>query len=279
MPYPYNLILPLILPSTFIFVLFLICIAPGKRSRKSKEFIPNVFYAHRGLWDDEKPENSMSAFANAVDKGFGIELDLHHTKDGNVIVFHDDDAKRMCGVDRNIRDMTLSEMQELRLLDTGEKVPLFSEVLALVDGKVPLIIELKAATVKIAYPLCESVAAILDGYNGVYCIESFNPLVLLWFKKHRPKIIRGQLADAFMRKPETRTFMYFAMHYMMFNLLTKPDFIAYNVQNTDALAFRYVRLFRPTTAGWTIRSQAELNKGKKIFDRFIFEGFIPENAS
>lgn len=261
----------------FATVLYLAAIYPGKRSRTSKKAIPNVFYAHRGLWDDEKPENSMPAFLNATEHGFGIEIDLHLTKDEYVVAFHDDDTKRMCGVDKDICDLTLSEIQQLRLLDTNENIPLLSEVLTLVDGKVPLIIELKCATVAMARPLCERVAAILDNYDGIYCIESFNPLVLLWCKKNRPSIIRGQLADAFLRKCETCTPMYFVLQHMLFNILTKPDFIAYNAQNSNALAFRIIKLFRPTTIAWTIRTQDELNECKRVFDRFIFECFMPDH--
>ena len=254
-------------------MLLLVFIYPGKRSQKSREKIPDVFYSHRGLWDKDKPENSILSFSHAVECGYGIELDLQLTKDSQVVVFHDDNVKRMCGVDKNICDMTLNEVKDLLLLETGEKIPLFSEVLELVGGKVPLIIELKCATAAAVLPLCEKAFSILDSYEGVYCIESFNPLALLWCKKNRLVIIRGQLADAFLRKPETRSLMYFVLHNMLFNILTKPDFIAYNTQNKNALAFRLVKIFRPTTIGWTIRSQEEINH--KHFDRFIFERFVP----
>jgi len=259
----------------FIFLLYLVAINPGKRSRGAKKIIPNVYYAHRGLWDKDKPENSFPAFKSAIENGFGIELDLQMTKDNHVVVFHDDDAKRMCGVDKMINSITLEEVQSLRLNNTDEKIPLLSDVLEQIGGRVPIIIEIKYASAKSVKPLCERVVALLDDYSGFYCMQSFNPLVLKWYKKHRPDIIRGQLTDAFMRKPDTQTIMYFALHYMVFNILTKPDYIAYNAKNADALPFRLVRLFRPTTIAWTIRSPEEINK--KYFDRFIFECFVPDS--
>ena len=275
MPFLINTILIVLLVSVAVLIAFLIQLYPGKRCKSSKEKIPNVFYAHRGLWDIDIPENSMSAFANAVNKSFGIELDLQLTKDGEVVVFHDDDVKRMCGVDKKICDMLLSEVQELQLLGTEEKIPLLTQVLALVDGKVPLIIELKCRTFDVQ-PLCNATATILDNYKGIFCIESFNPFAISWFRKYRPAIIRGQLADAFLHRRETRSFMYFILHNMLLNIATEPDFIAYNTKNKNALAFRLVKLFHPTLVGWTIRSQEELNQNKNVFDRFIFEGFIPD---
>lgn len=271
-----NIAVVILCSFVFVALLFLLLMAPGRRSRRGKTQLPDVIYAHRGLFGGKVPENSLLAFTLAIAKGYGIELDVQLTRDGVAVVFHDDNAQRVCGADKNICDMTMPEVEQLRLSGSSEKIPLFTEVLSLVDGKVPLIIELKCPKASMAQPLCEAVSKILDSYGGGYCIESFNPIALIWYKKQRPDIIRGQLSDAFMRKRETRSAMYFVLHNMLFNIAARPDFIAYNIHGADTLAFRAVKsLYCPALVGWTIRSQKELDSAYAIFDRMIFEGFIP----
>ena len=150
-------------------------------------------YAHRGLHDKEKgvPENSLMAFDLAVRGGFGMERDLQLPQDGQVVVHHDRTIARTCGVDRNIDQMTYEELSGYRLFGTQEKVPLFAEVLRQVDGRTPLIVELKSYTRQ--EELCQKAVDLLQGYEGLYCVESFDPRIVRWFKKNRPDIVRGQL--------------------------------------------------------------------------------------
>lgn len=104
-------------------------------------------YAHRGLWNAAEgvPENSLPAFARAAEQGYAIELDIQITKDGRIVVFHDDTMKRMCGNEGKISDYTYEELQQFHLGDSTEKIPLLREVLQTVDGRVPLLIEIKDA--------------------------------------------------------------------------------------------------------------------------------------
>ena len=152
-------------------------------------------YAHRGLHDKENgiPENSMTAFHRAVEHGYGAELDVHLLKDGALAVFHDSTLKRICGTEGKIEDLTAEDLGKYRLLGTEETIPLLSDVLALFEGKTPLIIELKVVDNNAA-ALTDAVMNLLKGWKGTYCIESFHPAVVKHLKEHYPQVIRGQLS-------------------------------------------------------------------------------------
>jgi len=268
-------------------LLYLLSIAPRLINAPSAEnFLKQNLYAHRGLHDNRTiaPENSMAAFKKAVDAGYGIELDVQLTKDGIPVVFHDFSLERVARYEEGnekvcgkVIDYTFDELSKFHLLDSDERIPKFEDFLKLVDGKVPLIIELKIEGFDIS--VCETVDKLLCDYKGVYCIESFNPLGLLWYKKNRKDVFRGQLSQEFFRAPEKEfhTPLHFMLSFLNFNFLTRPDFIAYNHMHSNNLSRMLCHgLFKKTAAAWTIRSQAELNRNKKHFDIFIFEGFIPE---
>ena len=161
-------------------------------------FLKNSLIAHRGCHNDSLPENSMGAFRKAISNNLIIELDVHLLKDNTVVVFHDDNLKRMTNIDKDLKNLTYNDIKNINLLDTNYKIPLLIDVLNLVNGKVPLIIELKYDR---KYGLLESeVINLLKDYNGLYAIKSFNPLSLYYFKKHAPNIIRGQLITNFKNK-------------------------------------------------------------------------------
>lgn len=262
--------------ATAVCLVFVFLMAPERRARGGKIAPPTRFYAHRGLHDQSCPENSLNAFARAVAAGYGIELDVQLSSDGEVVVFHDDTLERACGVAWRVRETPYSELARLTLFGSGERIPRFAEVLALVGGRMPLIVELKCHKRAEVEPLCRAVAGLLDRYSGEYWVESFNPLAVKWFKKHRPHVIRGQLADAFLRKRETRSPLYFMLHNLLFGHMARPDFVAYNHQNADALALRLVaRIYRPVLVAWTVRDRAELVQAIRRFDCYIFEGFAP----
>ncbi len=233
-------------------------------------------YAHRGLHDNDTdaPENSMAAFRKAIDAGYGIEFDVQMTKDRIPVVFHDESLKRVCGVEGNVRDYTYEELQHFTLCNSGQRIPRFEDFLKLVDGQVPLIAEIKIH--ENANEVCSRVDALLKEYQGVYCIESFHPFAVKWYKEHRPEVIRGQLSSNF-NKPEKREpFCQFLVHYLLTNFLCQPDFISYDHKhktNPSRLICKY--LYHSLSVAWTIKSQEELNRCRKDFDLFIFEGFEP----
>lgn len=258
-------------------LLYLLMIMPRILRRPDITPFLKWLYAHRGLHDNasDAPENSMRAFQKAVDAGFGIELDVQLTKDGVPVVFHDDTLQRICGVGEKIRENTFEELQRLSLCGTDQKIPKFEEVLRLVDGKVPLIVELKIEAVDLS--VCPAADRLLTAYKGMYCMESFNPLGVLWYRKNRSDVVRGQLSDAFLKGKEYSGPLYFLLQNLLFNWLAKPDFIAYNHKYRGILSRRICRAFyRNTAVAWTIKSQAELDEARKHFDLYIFDSFLPE---
>jgi len=236
------------------------------------------YYAHRGLFNNKKvPENSLLAFELAVKGGYGIELDVHLTADGVPVVFHDADTRRVCGVSGEIEKMTYGEISSLRLLGTEEKIPTLEEALKVIDGRVPLIIELKSESAK-QVAVCEVADEVLGNYKGEYCIESFNPFCVAWYKKHRPDILRGVLCSNFMKDPsEKSTVILFVLQTFWLNVIARPDFIAFNHKYRSYFLYRICKkIFDPLCAAWTVRSSSELEPIKEEFDMFIFEGFFPE---
>lgn len=261
--------------------LYLLMIMPGIFGRPDTAPFKDWLYAHRGLHNNEPdaagesaPENSLRAFQKAVDAGFGIELDVQTTKDHVPVVFHDFTLKRICGGEGKIRDYTFEELQRFSLCGSDQKIPRFEDVLRCVGGKVPLIVELKAEGRDLS--VCEAADGMLARYSGLYCIESFNPLCLFWYRRHRREVVRGQLAAAFLREDKMSGPLYFILQNLLLNWLTKPDFVAYNHKHQDILSRRICRaLYRNMAVAWTIKSQEQLEAARKGFDLFIFDSFLP----
>lgn len=255
--------------------IFLFLIMPRLKRPKSKMF-EQKYFAHRGLHDNEtdRPENSIAAFAYAVENNYGIELDVQLSKDNKLLVFHDDDLKRVCGVDGKIADYTFEELREFRLLGTEEKIPLFTEVLEVINGEVPLIVELKPYDNP--SKLANMTNDIMRNYKGLYCVESFNPFAIRWYKWNRPDIIRGQLSGNLNRSSDHKKISYFFCRSLIFNLFSRPDFISYDFIDRNDIPFRLdTHLFKATPVAWTIKNQKELDQSRNSFDIFIFEGFNP----
>ncbi|MBR4026881.1 MAG: glycerophosphodiester phosphodiesterase [Lachnospiraceae bacterium] len=233
-----------------------------------------VHYAHRGLFDNhsDAPENSLPAFQKAVDAGYGIELDVQLSKDKKLVVFHDATLKRMCGVKGNVWDYTLEELKQLKLASSNETIPTFEEFLSVVDGKVPFILEFKLDVAQTK--VCELANEALKNYKGTYCIESFHPLALMWYKKHRPDVVRGQLSEEFFRQEKyKRKPVLMLVSYLLTNCVTRPDFIAYNHKHADNISRRICRHLGALSVTYTVKSKAEYEQVKNKFDLFIFDSF------
>ncbi|MDE7247169.1 MAG: glycerophosphodiester phosphodiesterase, partial [Lachnospiraceae bacterium] len=240
-------------------VLYMLAIMPRVFNRPDTTLFNKVYFAHRGLHDNasDAPENSMAAFRKAVEAGLGMELDVQVTKDGVPVIFHDFKLDRICRVQGKVTDCIYEELQNYRLCDSGERIPKFSELLEMVDGQVPLIVEIKAETMDVS--CCEVIDSLLRAYKGAYCIESFNPLVLWWFRRKHGEVVRGQLSSNFRKEGEYRNICYFVMTHLLLNFLTKPDFIAYNHMFSEEPGRRICRrLYHHPAAAWTIRSQQDL---------------------
>lgn len=252
--------------------LFMVC---PNLPRRDISHLTGYDYAHRGLWNEQYPENSLPAFARAVEHGFGMEFDVHLTRDGELVVFHDDVMTRMTGDSRNIHTCTLAELRQLRLKGTEYDIPTLREVLDTVGGKTPLIVEIK--TGPNVPELCEKTNAMLKAYGGPYCIESFDPKATAWWRTHEPQIIRGTLSFGLREEPKgRRTWALRAMSSLIVNVLTRPDFVAYG-HNADRNPAMWLmrRVFRPTLVAWTVRSQQDMDALRGRYDLQIFERFLP----
>lgn len=260
-----------------LILLYLFMVAPRMIGRVDRSPFLNRHYAHRGLFENgtEAPENSLAAIRKAVEAGYGIEFDVQLSKDEQLVVFHDATLKRMCGVEGNVWDYTLEELTQMKLLGSEETIPTFQQVLAEVDGKVPLIIEYKLDRVQTT--VCKLAQAQLDRYQGLYCIECFNPLALIWYRKNRSKVMRGQLCEEHFRNERFKgNPIYVIMSYLLTDFVTRPDFIAYNYQHAGNLSRRVCRILGGLSVAYTVKSQEAYEQAKQEFDLFIFDSFIPE---
>ncbi len=254
------------------------------------------------------PENSLAAFAAAAEAGYGIELDVQLTLDNKVVVAHNPDLLRVAGDPRNIRDLTYDELVRIPLFPTAapgaevspllpgatenpplvttpsqaptgyyQHVPLLEDVLRVVDGRVPIIVEFKFENYRTwddrDEELMQTAADLLDTYQGLYVVESFNPAAMNWYKREHPDVCRGQLAEdtAFTANP-----MLWMGGKLMFNEISRPDFVAYDFKNGDGAMLRFVRRMGAMAVAWTVRTSDELAGAQPYFDRFIFEAFVPK---
>ncbi len=249
----------------------------GRRNHPGLADLRGWYYAHRGLHDAALPENSMGAFRAALEQGFGIELDIHLMADGNLAVIHDSSLQRTAGANVTIESLTTGQLANYRLNSTEETIPLFSDVLALFNGAAPLIIELKTAGGN-ADQLCEAACAMLESYNGPYCIESFDPRCIIWLKKHRPQIIRGQLAEnSLHRHTSIPWIIRFVMTNHLLNFLSQPDFIAYNFPHRKTLGTFLCRKFWGVQGvAWTLRTKEDFDAALAEDWLPIFESFLPK---
>ena len=225
--------------------------------------------AHRGLHNQEYPENSLGAFENACNLGFAIELDVHTLADGTVVVFHDQNTLRMCGIDRDIGQLTKEDLPKFKLLKSKYTIPLLNQVLDLVNGRVPVMIELKPSSRK--EKLEQKTYDIIKNYKGEIAVKSFNPFSIIWFKKHANHIPRGLLSSFF--EHDNLPWIYKTiLKKLLFFRICKPDFISYNVKN---IPNKYVKSKKVPVITWTVTSKDLENKIKKYVDSIVFEGYIP----
>jgi glycerophosphoryl diester phosphodiesterase len=228
------------------------------------------FIAHRGIYNNKKgiPENSMASFQNAIIKEYAIELDINMTLDGYLVVFHDQSLKRMTGIKNDITTLNLNEVKRLKLLGTDNNIPTFEDVLMLVDGKVPLMIEVKSN--ERYKELMPKLINLLNKYNGEYVIESFDPRIIYWLKRNAPHIVRGQLAAKNIREVKNRI-LKLALGKMLFNCITKPNFVSYLYTEVDEKFYKKQKNKKRFVAVWTVKSKGEYNKIKNNADMYIFE--------
>ena len=253
---------------------YLLCLYPGKR----RDIAPfnTIRYAHRGLHDASLSENSLAAFVAAKEAGYGVELDVQLTSDKQIVVFHDADLKRMCGVDKKVSDLTYAQLYQYTLLDSDERIPLLSDVLDALDTT-PVLCEIKSHGSITDSTLCELVYPLLAAYKGPLCIESFNPFAVRWFRIHHPEFVRGILSMKYDGASGLPIYQRWLLTALMTNCLTRPDFIALKHTDSALLPFRIARsLFGCAAFAWTVQSEADEAVTLRHFDTVIFENYLPK---
>lgn len=270
------IILSIALALLFAIVVFYNFATAGEAISEDKiSWIKETPIAHRGVHTKDIPENSLSAFENALKNNYAIELDVQFTKDKEVVVFHDENLKRMTNDTRNIEDVNYDELKNLRLDNTNEIIPTLEEVLELVDSKVAILIEIKDC--KDYIELSEKTYEILKGYEGNYAIQSFNPFILEWYKNNASEVIRGQLSGTFTEGSESlNSFEKFVLKNMLLNFKSKPNYIGYELEGIPKSKLESLRKKGVPIIVWTVKNKEDMEKAYKYSDNITFENFLPK---
>lgn len=235
-----------------------------KRRIDDNFWLFNIPITHRGLFDEIYPENSLGAYKQAIDHGYAIELDVQMSVDGVLFCFHDDNAKRLCKVDKDVRDLTYQEIRNLSLNETNYYPPTFKEVLAYIDGKTPLCIEIKTQKYK---GIEEKVVSLLKEYKGKFVVQSFNPKIMKKIGNLAPEFIIGVLTTRESSKNVPKIINY-AMHKLWFKYYLKFDFLNVRVQD---LEFYNKKLSKFLVICWTCKNENDRKIAEKYAKNIIFE--------
>ena len=262
-----------------LLLLIWFCVKPGRFAAAQAAPFYGVNHAHRGLYaqDQSVPENSLPAFAAAAEKGYGMELDIQLSLDGEVVVFHDDTLARMCGIDGRVDAFPLARLREMSLAGTAERMPLLTEVFDTVAGKAPIIIELKTGPRN--EELCRKGLALMRAYQkqygGAFCVESFDARIVAWFRKNAPDILRGQLTDSPRALGSGRPVLDFIAGNLLSNVIARPQFIAHGPGRKTALA-RFAEACGAMPVYWTARPGDDAAALEEYYDAVIFEHYAPK---
>lgn len=234
---------------------------------KDVAWLKNTPIAHRGLHTSELDENSIGAFSNAIAHGYAIELDVRLTKDGHVIVMHDDELDRLFGIDNKVSKMTLAELKELRFPKSGETIPTLAETMAHVAGRTPVLIELK--NFGLAGKLEKETLKVLEGYQGEYAYQSFGPLSCRWMRQHDDKTPVALLVTDF---PGMRTRLLRNLKDNLLTAICRPNFISYDYSIMNDEISKGYRDNGVTVLGWTVHDDVLNDRSYlRYVDNVIFE--------
>ncbi len=236
-------------------------------------FLTQKPIAHRGLHDGDVAENSLIAFSRAIDAGYPIELDVQLTIDGKLVVFHDWTLDRMTGVNGIVSEMKCSNIQNLTLGNSNQRILLLEDVLNLVDKIVPIVIEIKSKSY-FNFEICEKVASALKKYNGEFAISSFNPFVVRWFSKNKPEIIRGQNFTDFKNDNLVVSWIKrVSLHIGWLISNNKPDFFAIRAQMLpNSFPAHSAKKYKKPILTYAIKNHSEYIRIKNDIDNVFFDG-------
>lgn len=240
-------------------------LAPAPAWRKV-EWITQTDFAHRGLHGGDVPENSLAAFQAAIDHDYGIELDVQRSRDGQSVVFHDDTLDRLTGTEGPVKQWSAGQLADLRLAGSDEGIPSLRQVLALVAGRVPVLIEVKSQRGGHVAGRCLAVRRVLEGYTGSHAVMSFDPRVSRWFRKHSPHTVRGLIVS----EEHDRTLVG-RIRRRLALWHAHPDFLAYDVRDLPSRLAAQQRRRGLPVATWTVRSAEQAEKAAEHADADIFE--------
>lgn len=251
---------------------FLVC--PAKAKHGEMQPFKGWNYAHRGLHTQDLscPENTLAAFEAAVNAGYGMELDVQLSQDDQVVVFHDDTLDRITAATGRVDAYPYETLKTFAIHETAHTMPLFSEVLALVAGRTPMIVELKSG--KNADELCKKTLELLRGYDGAFCVESFDPTIVAWFRRNAPDLCRGQLANNYGDYKGAPAPLRFVLSRCLGNVIARPHFIAWGNGKKNIL----VKLSEALGAAkiyWTARPNNDTAALQAEYDGVIFEFSAP----
>jgi glycerophosphoryl diester phosphodiesterase len=248
--------------------------------RSALEFLTRQPFAHRGLHDADNgvPENSLSAFDHAIMRGYGIELDVRMTRDGDVIVFHDATLDRMADASGPVIRRSAAELQKIRLKGSPETLQTLHDVLLHIRGRVPVLIEVKANGGQFL-PACFAVRRALEGYRGPVAVMSFHPGVPAWYARNAPNIVRGLVMTEEERRPLSPYDLRAYVRRQFCVWQGKPHFIAHDVRRLPLRFASAVREQGRKLLTWTVRGDALHAVAARWADQVIFEGELPAAPS
>ena len=222
-------------------------------------------FAHRGLHgDDGRVENSPAAFRAAIEIGHGIELDVQASGDGEAIVFHDYDLKRLTGANGRLAELAAAAITEARLSGNGENIPTLKQVLALIGGRAPVLIEVKSPGRRVA-ALSRAVLRALETYVGPVAVMSFNPEIGNWFARNAPQVLRGLVVSEEGKPERGRLKRKLALW------RSKADFLAYDIRDLPSAFAATQRARGMTITTWTVRTEAQRATAAVHADQIIHE--------
>lgn len=233
--------------------------------------------AHRGLHSNRtnRPENSLAAFEAAAAAGIPIELDVQISADDKLFVIHDEDLERLTGQPGMIWNFSSEELSGLTILGTNQKIPQLYEVFECVNGRVPILIEIK--NVRNKRRINELTLEAIRTYNGPVAITSFNVFSVSWFRRHAPSVARGVLVANFRDIKVVGLLKRFLLHIVLRHSLivwiAHPHFVIYKIEMLPCIASKITHWRKKPVLSWTIRTKSQHHHAKLFSDNYIFEKF------
>ncbi|MGB8225198.1 MAG: glycerophosphodiester phosphodiesterase family protein [Polyangiales bacterium] len=232
-------------------------------------------FAHRGLHDEAAgiPENTLAAFDAAIASGYAIELDVRQMGDGALVVFHDSNLRRACGIDGRLSDLAWGDVKQTGIFGTEHQMPLFDEVLALTAGRVPLLVEVKKDSGH--HDIERALHDTLSRYHGPFAVQSFSPTALRWFRKHAIGAALGLVAGP-LTGEDIPALKKFSSRSLLGALVSRPDFINYDLRAMpDAWIGVISRLASLPVICWTVRTDEDKQKAERLGLNYVFENVRP----